>query len=89
MINVSFEICSKIMFQFDEVLLVNKLVRLYRDQQYVKLQKLKYIVDYLTVDVSKAPSRILRKTFTVKKSTFAENRIFIKTLLWCYFRAST
>ena len=68
MINVSSETCSKMIKHPDEVSYVTtELIRLYRDHQFIKLPKLKYIVDYLPDDVSKAPSRS-----SCKKST--ENR---------------
>ena len=42
----------------DELLHVtNELIRLYRDRQFVKLPKLKYIVGYLPDEVSKAALR--------------------------------
>ena len=74
MINVSPESSSKIIVHPDEVSHVTtELIRLYRDHQFVKLPKLKYILGYLLVDVSKAPSRISRKEFTEKtKWKFAD-----------------
>ena len=45
-----------------------KVIRLYRDHQFVKFPKLKYIVGYLIVDVSKAPSRTSRNKSTAKQN---------------------
>ena len=53
--------------QLDEVSYVTTdIIRLDRDHQFVKLPKLKYIVGYLPVDVSKAPSRTSRKKSIAK-----------------------
>ena len=67
MINVSPESSSKMIVHPDEVSHVTtELIHLYRDHQFVKFPKLKYILGYLLVDVSKAPSHISRKRFTEK-----------------------
>ena len=69
MINVSFESCSKMNIQPDEVSHVTtELIRLYRDHQFTKLPKLKYIVGYLPDDVSKGPSRSSRKKSTENRN---------------------
>ena len=80
MINVSFESCSKIIIHLDEVSHVTtKLIRLYWDHQFVKLPKVKYIVRYLHVNVSTAPSCTSRKKVYCKtKSTFADDGIKLK-----------
>ena len=45
-----------------------ELIRLCRDQQFVKLPKLKYILGYLPDDVSKAPSLSSRKKSTENRN---------------------
>ena len=69
MINVSFGSCSKMNIQPDEVSHVTtELIRLYRDHQFTKLPKLRYIIGYLPDDVSKAPSRSSRKKSTENRN---------------------
>ena len=69
MINVTFGSCSKMNIQPDEVSHVTtELIRLYRDHQFTKLPKLKYIVGYLPDDVSKGPSRSSRKKSTENRN---------------------
>ena len=43
-------------------------IRVYRDHQFAKLFRMKYIVGYLIVDVSKAPSRTSRTRHTEKRN---------------------
>ena len=47
---------------------LTELIRLYRDHQFTKLPKLKYIVGYLPDDVSKGPSRSSRKKSTENRN---------------------
>ena len=80
MITVSFNSYSKMISQLEEISHVTtELMFLYRDHQFVKLPKVKYIVRYLHVNVSTAPSCTSRKKVYCKtKSTFADDGIKLK-----------
>ena len=89
MISVSFESCSKMVSQPDEVLHVaTELLRLYKNYQFVKLFRMKYILSYLPVSVSKWPSRTSRTKLThlKQKMLMVEQS---EKLLWYLLRAST
>ena len=58
MISVSVESYSKVILETDEIThITTELIRLYRDHQFTKLPKLKYIVGYLPDETSKAALR--------------------------------
>ena len=61
MTTVSVERVSKMVSHFDEVHVTTALICVYRDYQFVKIPKLKYIVGYLPINVNKAPSCTSRK----------------------------
>ena len=69
MITVSFNSYSKMISQLEEIShVITKLMCLYRDHQFVKLPKVKYIVRYLPVNVSTVPSCTSRKKSTAKQN---------------------
>ena len=71
MINVSPESSSKMIVHPDEVSHVTtELIHLYRDHQFVKFPKPKYIFGCLPVGVYKAPSRTSRKKSTAKQNQY-------------------
>ena len=69
MISVSDEIYSKMVFESYEVSHVTtELICLYSDHQFAKLSRMKCIVGYLLVDVSKPPSRTSRTRHTENRN---------------------